>query len=638
MRINRSDLAFYIFAAFALLISFYTIVVHIGFIFLPLFFLITGIVVSFLPEGRGLKIFFFLFPLINSLPALFFNGYAFNLMATILFFLAGIIIGTSFKHGIPEFDEFEWSGPYLFFLTLIWISVIFVLLRWSNITIPAGAFLADTPVSPGHPISPRISFAIIFPVITLFLFSITPFSVALIKKYSLKRDQIYKSLIGGYSCSVILALYQKLFDSGFLSISWWGDEKNQYNGGFSDFNGFGFFGGFIFLYSSLKLIDIFTDKLKTKYNKEILFFFISFIISFFGIILSGSRTAFIFVIFAFIFLIFSKIKTIIKTIIPVIVIIVLLFSGGELVKRLERTFDSSKLRPKSIIKVMDRITNGRVRMIINSVPIVTENPVSGIGAGTFLFHLKYITYEKKIFEDLPLNQYLLFLDELGITGLISFLFFIFILLRRKQNDMYFKIFAVFLLVMFVGNSLWLPELLILFWISVMSLTGPAVSKKYFSGKRKIFLYIILLIFITGNILSMSSLHPSKLMAARDLPYDFGFWTESSRSNFVWTKDESGILLKFDENGNYGPVKFFCGAPVDKLPEKSQNLRIYINGKEFAGKKFTSNSEFKILLNGVPGEEFFLGIKVDPVFNLKKMGLGPETRNLGVQFFPVPDGP
>jgi len=639
MHIDKTDLIYYIFALLALVLSFYTIVFHLGFIFFPVSFLIAGVLLSLLSGGKGLKVFFFLLPLINSLPALFFNGYPFNLMAVILFFLAGVVAGSFLKGARPEFKDFNWASSYLLFLSLLWISAVFVLLRWSNISMPSGAFLADTPVGPGLPQSPRVSFAVIFPVITMFLFSITPFTAALIRKYSLKKEKIFKLIIFGYFFSVLLAMYQKLIDTGFLSIAWWGTKMNQYNGGFSDFNGFGLFGGVLFLYSALMLMDSRKDESGKLFGKGRSFLIFAAHISFFGILLSGSRTAFIFVIFAFIYLMFSRVKNIIKVVIPLGFILVLLFSGGELAQRLEKTFDSSTIRKenKDIIKVIDRFSNGRVQMIENSIPIVKKYPVSGIGAGNFIFHLKFLKYGEKFLEDLPLNQYLLFLDEMGVIGFFSFLFFVFIVIKGRRRDMYYKIFLVILLVMLVGNSLWLPEVFILFWIIVISMTGPQKLKQIDLKKLKPAIYLIIGVFIISNIVSFNSLHPSNLMSIRGLPFDFGFWTGDEDSGFNWTESNAGVLLEIDESGVYGPVRFFCGAPLGKLPGKIQVLKIFKNGKLSGEKSFNSNDEHMFYIKGKPGEKFFLGIETNPVFNLKKMNLGPESRDLGVQFFPVTEG-
>ncbi len=639
MHISRIDKVFYILAFVALIVSFYTIVIHIGFMFIPIFFLIIGTVISFLPSGWGLKTFFILIPIINSIPAFFFNGYPFNLMATLLFFLSGIIIGSFFKKEAPLFEEISWAGSYLFFLVIIWVSAVFVLLRWSNITMPYGAIFTDTPVAPGLPLSPRNSFAIIFPVITIFLFSLTPFVAALIKKYSVKKEEIFKLIIYGYSGSVFISIYQKFIDNGFMSLEWWGKKMNQYNGGFSDFNGYGFFGGVIFLYSALTLMSSDANDQKKDKKRRIFFFITAMIISFSGILLSGSRTAFIFVIFAFIFLMFSKVRRIYKIILPVILIVVLLISGGELVKRLEHTFDSSRLREGNgdLLDTIDDFSNGRVSMIVNSIPMVKKYPISGVGAGNFLFYLKYMKYGEEFIEDLPLNQYLLFLDELGVIGFFSFLFFIFLLLKGKRKDRYYKIFVVILLVMMVGNSLWLPEIFILFWITAISVSGTKRSESSHKWKWRFLPQALLVLFILSNVVTFNSLHPSVLMSSRGLSYDYGFWEESENTGFVWTGAKAGILLHMDKNGMSIPLKFFCGAPLGRLPGQFQLLKIFKNGNPVETKKFISNGEFILHVRGEPEEGFFLGIEVDPIFNIKKMGIGNETRDLGIQFFPETGG-
>ena len=55
--------------------------------------------------------------------------------------------------------------------------------------------------------------------------------------------------------SFLLALVQKWLDPGFLAQSWWGLKMHQVNGGFSDFNAFGFFAGVMFFYQALRLIN-----------------------------------------------------------------------------------------------------------------------------------------------------------------------------------------------------------------------------------------------------------------------------------------------------------------------------------------------------------------------------------------------
>jgi hypothetical protein len=47
--------------------------------------------------------------------------------------------------------------------------------------------------------------------------------------------------------------------------------------------------------------------------------------------------------------------------------------------------------------------------------------------------------------------------------------------------------------------------------------------------------------------------------------------------------------------------------------------------------FTGNNENSFKIDSRPLEGGFLELKVIPAFNMEKLGLSPETRDLGVQF-------
>ena len=115
---------------------------------LPVLFLALGLLSYFWNGRKALLLFLFLLPLINSTPDIFFNGYPFNYMGIALFYLSGMMIASRLKKEKAEFD-FPGYGLYLLFLVLISISVFFVFLRWSNLTLSSLAFLRDTPVAPG---------------------------------------------------------------------------------------------------------------------------------------------------------------------------------------------------------------------------------------------------------------------------------------------------------------------------------------------------------------------------------------------------------------------------------------------------------------------------------------------------------
>jgi len=76
----------------------------------------------------------------------------------------------------------------------------------------------------------------------------------------------------------------------------------------------------------------------------------------------------------------------------------------------------------------------------------------------------------------------------------------------------------------------------------------------------------------------------------------------------------------------------CGAPLAHVKGKTQTVEIYWKGKLSREVTFTENGEIYYRVKSQPFEEGFLEFKVSPVFNLKKLGLSPESRDLGLQFY------
>jgi hypothetical protein len=80
--------------------------------------------------------------------------------------------------------------------------------------------------------------------------------------------------------------------------------------------------------------------------------------------------------------------------------------------------------------------------------------------------------------------------------------------------------------------------------------------------------------------------------------------------------------------------FVCGAPLDVLPGKRQVLELYWHGALLKRLLFTKGQPMSHTVQLPPGESGFLEWRVKPAFNLKALGLGAETRTLGVQVFPI----
>ncbi|MCK4942467.1 MAG: hypothetical protein KAS65_02770, partial [Candidatus Aminicenantes bacterium] len=131
------------------------------------------------------------------------------------------------------------------------------------------------------------------------------------------------------------------------------------------------------------------------------------------------------------------------------------------------------------------------------------------------------------------------------------------------------------------------------------------------------------------------LHPQNWAAEKKVDYDYGFWYKEKdlkEHTFCWTKQKSGIYLYFDESGKSRKIKLFCGAPLHMLPEKEQKVDIFWKGKIFKSVVFKENKEFLFSIEEKPYDMGFLEFRVNPAFNLKKMGLSEESRDLGIQVY------
>ncbi len=611
---------------FSVIVSLAVIGWHLQIYLLPLAFLALGYF-SYLAHPRKAMLWFLFFlPFINSLPDLLYAGYPYNYIAIPLFYVSGMILASMTKREHLEFRHSFW-GIYRIFLTIMILSIIFVFLRWSNITLSPEAFFMDTPVTPS---GERVSFAVLFPVLTLFLFAIPPFVVPLLHRHNLDEVAVLHPLRLGYAVSFVLALIQRFVSPDFLCRPVWAQYR-QYNGGNSDFNAFGFFGGFIFLAQTIIIIRRWNDQ---KSQKAIIPDLIIFGVSFAGIILSGSRTAFLFVIAALIhFLSSASIQKKLKTAAVFLLIILFATAGGVLKERLVKTIDKfvAGVKTQDLEYALDRATNKRITMLKDSGALLAKHWSSGVGTGNFLFYHKYMHHNEEFLHDLPLNQYLLLLDETGITGLLLFLWFLAAVIRRRERTIFAPVFYTILAALLVGNSLWLPELAVLTWIVVAMMAKIEIAyTEPLKKKSTATLAVIVIFFLFSNIRSFQSLHPVSWSEETGTRYDYGFWQPDPGPEgnvFRWTKGSAGLYV-WEPEGKV--VNIFAGAPVHKLEGKRQAAELYWNGKPFKIAIFQENRlESTPLPFTAPG---FLELRIIPTFNLKRMGLGPEARDLGVQFY------
>lgn len=624
------------FALSSLTLAFFKIAIHLQFFLLPIFFLFTGFLSYFYYPKKALYVLFFFLPLISSTADLFFMGYPYNYMGIPLFYLGGVIVASLVRKESLLFN-FRWARWYLLFITVLWISAFFVFLRWSNLTLSPLAFFKDIPVCPS---GERFSFASIFPIITLFIFSVSPFIVVFIRKNVLSEFKIFKSIMYGYSLSILLGLFQKYIDPDFMAQEWWITKLGQASAGFSDPTAFGFFSGALLFYLIITFVHYFSKEEspapRSRWNT--LFFTIAIIFSLIGIFISGSRTAFCFFFAAIIFLLVTrKIKLSYKIIVVVLLGSIFLVSGSILTKRIFNSFENlySVIDSPDMVASFDKLSNYRISMMNYSIQIGKRYNIVGAGTGNFLFILKHLKYEESYIEDLPLNQYLLVWDETGVIGLVFFIGFLITLMKDKRNEALTLVIVLILILNLVVHSFWFPEVFLLFWIFTSFSKKNEVNSPVFSRRYMLFSCLLLILFAAGNIYYYKPLHPQNWAAEKKVDYDYGFWYKEKdlkEHTFCWTKQKSGIYLYFDESGKSRKIKLFCGAPLHKLPEKEQKVDIFWKGKFFKSVVFRENKEFEFSIEGKPYDRGFLEFRINPTFNLKKMELSEESRDLGIQVY------
>ena len=579
---------------------------------------------KYLPTKKYLLIFTAMFPLLSGFASFENHGMPLNYLLLPLVLLAGIYLGELIlnkKKALSILNNI--NNDYYYFLLIIFISFIFILFRWANISINNLAFFKDTQVCPQS----RLSFAIIFPLLYITLFYISYIFKLYI--FDEKKDILLIYFLIGFSINTIFSFLQT-----FVGVKLFLSHKVG-NGLSSDASAFGFLSVIAFLGAFLLFY-------KYKYKKLGSVFML---IAFISILYSQTRIGIIAMIFIILFVFFRlNFK---KQILLFLIIILLLvnfiyyFNASEFenkltfVNELENTFWSSlqyikKGQTEENVRV---ITSKRNLLWGYSLDIAKRFPVSGVGVGNFVFFVMYEKFGLEFHHDLPSNQYLHVLSSLGFIGLLIFLIFIFNQVKKNRGIYLYVIFCV-LVIMIFGNYLWIPECFLAFWL-IVSLGEFKEKSKQGSKLNKYFYVSLLMLFILGNMISFSSLLPRNFAKKTNTMYDYGFWYEEKNESgeiYKWTKVKSGVYI-YLKNGVSKTYKIICGAPLEHLPDKKQIVEIYWRGKLYKQIVFFNNNrEFSFRIKDRTYQDGFLEMRVFSVFNLKKMNLSPETRNLGVQFF------
>ncbi len=600
-----------------LFLCFFCILIFkLHFVFIPgAIFVSSFIIYLFFKQEKWIKVSLFLTPILSALAYFSPINYPYNyFLLPLIFWGGGILIELFSKEKILG----KFPKPLRYFIYALFISSVFVYARWTNITLKGMAFLENTPVSPA---GERFSFAVIFPLMSMLIFTSFAYIFAIFRSF--KEDEnheysFYKAISYGYFISVLFALLQKLNITKAFAC---GNclRIKQFNGMFSDFNALGTFSGILFFITVYMIIKKFR-----------IFPFLTMFVSVFGSFISGSRSSFFLIVIAVAYFFFSMVvmkKNFISgSMIIIVFVFLFLVFGGSVKNRVLLSFKSLGDKGVSIKEKLDRFTNRRVTMLNFGIETVKEFPISGVGIGNYLFYLRYKNYGKDYLYDLPLNQYLLVLEETGVVGLLFFIYLlVYIYLGARKKLLFLSILFIFLF----NTALWLPEIVVIFGF----LSGMGFDEKKIKINEVVIL-LLLVVFVIFNILTFNELHPANWLKEKGKYYDYGFWynEESSLGVYRWTKGKAGIYINSDElRKKFTNLKIFCGAPLNYLPKKIQKVKVYWKGKLYKEIIFTRNSFVNVLID-FNDENGFLELRINPVFNLKKMNLGVEPRTLGIQVY------
>lgn len=609
------------------LIFFQFLLFQLRIVILPATILIIGVGIRLVFKSQTVAVFSFLFPLVPAFAFFENHGFPFNYLVLPLILLAGILIGDIVLDRQKILRMLSYLNQYyLLLLFLILISTLFVILRWSNLTLPSVVNFANTPVAPPDL---RFSFGAIFPLIYLMVFFLSPFYFLYLNEIDNKKKIVVAFLLG-HSVSILFSLIQQLFN---VRLFLWKPS----NGFSSDTTTFGFL-------SSVSLLLGTYVFFKYGDKKKGMFFCLMALL---GIFNSHSRLGLISVVFVGIyFLVKLKKRDLLVYILIVLVIASVsiyfiqhptLWEDIILLKEMKRNL--AHLQRYVILGQKDSETArkflaGRERVWIYSLEIVKKFPLSGVGMGNFLFWVMFDQYGLEYFHDLAQNQYLSFSSGLGIPGLLLFLLFIFGVWRGKSGLNRWMFLCVLALLLF-GSHFWMAESFLLFWLLV-SLEYKKIQG-LIPGRRHLLpiLGILAGIFIMANIFHFDALHPKNWAKRTGTAYDYGFWypeKDPLGKRFSWTKQKAGIYLYLDDKGKSRKIRLSCGAPIRKLKDRQQTVEIFWRGELYKRFIFTENRNVEFLIDDQSHNEGFLELGIDPAFNLKKMGISGETRNLGIQFF------
>ena len=429
----------------------------------------------------------------------------------------------------------------------------------------------------------------------------------------MKLNQLFKKMIAIWSIMLIpvilTALYQNLFNPKFcmLTEAAW-QEAKRVSGGMSDPNSLGLF-LFLFIPAAVSYA------VSEKGLMQILFAFSS-LAGLYIITLTGSRSALLGIILVtLITLLILFIRTLVnhnsrkKTLIIsgaafIIILAAPFFITGTnsstataknpLVNRLQQF--TQRLTLSKSARIVDR----REWQWKQAVTMWKDYPFTGIGVGSFPIEIS--NYNLKTSMETPVdnawNQYLHWLSETGIAGILFWLWFyaafvIYIIknVRKKSlSDLNTSVIAVFsaLLVLhflyIFGAHLQAPEVSVCTAVFSSFLLAfffePGLRKKEIKRQDMLILLIVAaLIFIAQGHNVLNSLSYDSVHKRYNLPYDFGFYKTEKWDNqfdYKWTQKFVGQKISVPKNKKVMLLKIAAINP-NISEQNPKNITVKLNG-------------------------------------------------------------
>ncbi len=348
----------------------------------------------------------------------------------------------------------------------------------------------------------------------------------------------------------------------------------------------------------------------------------------------------------------------------VILFLVVLFTGDS---TLSHRFKSN-IAYFSEEDSLQKITKGRMYIWKAGFKMGEENPISGIGLGSFTvelpnyykqYNIRELKYRgadstPEVVVDTADNFYIHILSELGIIGLTFFLWLFYRIIRQVLREVYRKDMKGGLKAVLVGISASLISLFVLFlvgihtlhfeiqlvfWFAIgilFSLTPEAEDKRDGSPLRKVFIVIMVILFTGFHVWgTFHDLSLKNRIEKFDLTSDFGFYNQEmmEKRPFRWTKKNAGLTVCIDK-----PVmRVSVLASHPDVQENPVTLELYFIKELFREKKFldkivikkSSWIDLKYDFADEVGSEGILLFKVSRTWQPIKMIGTLDPRNLGV---------